>query len=114
MSGSTPLKLDVESFDEVINGAAGPVLVDFWAAWCAPCRALAPTIDALAREHEGTATIAKVNVDEGASLASRYGIRSIPTVLVFAGGEVVVRHVGVQPKDVYARSLGEAARAPAA
>lgn len=114
MSGTTPLKLDDGTFDDVIRSAEGSVLVDFWAGWCPPCMALAPTIDALAREREGSATIAKVDVDEAKGLARRYGIQSIPTVLVFSGGEVVARHVGIRSKDVYTRSLDEAARAPAA
>ncbi len=113
MSTTEPINLDSASFDEVISTAGGPVLVDFWAAWCPPCRALAPTIDALAREHDGSATIAKVDVDQAKEIARRYGIQSIPTVLVFSGGEVVARHVGIQRKDVYARSLDEASRAPA-
>ncbi len=114
MLGSKPINLDESSFDAVIRDAEGPVLVDFWAGWCQPCLALAPTIEALAGEFEGRATVAKVDVDQAEGLSRRYGIRNIPTVLVFSGGEVVAGHVGVQAGRVYARSLDDAARVSAA
>jgi thioredoxin 1 len=75
------------------------VLVDFWAEWCPPCRKLAPVIDALADEYKGRVKVVKLNVDESPQVASRYAIFSIPTLLLFRGGEVVEQHVGFRPKE---------------
>jgi thioredoxin 1 len=82
-----------------------PVLVDFWAEWCGPCRMIAPALEQLARDFEGKAKIVKVNVDEEQALASQYGIRSIPTLLFFQGGKVVEQVVGAAPKDTLAAKL---------
>ena len=76
-----------------------PVLVDFWATWCAPCRMIAPIIEALAEEFQGRIKVGKVNVDENSQLAIKYGIRAIPTLLLFKEGKVVEQMIGVQPKD---------------
>ena len=84
-----------------------PVLVDAWAPWCAPCRTIAPVIDELARETAGRVRMAKLNVDENPATASRFGVRSIPTLLVFDGGREVDRLVGVQPKAEILRRLRE-------
>ncbi|MFP4063888.1 MAG: thioredoxin [Bacteroidales bacterium] len=91
------LNLDAEGFDEAI--AEGVVLVDFWATWCAPCRTQGPIIDDLAAEISNRATISKLDVDDHGSIASRYGISSIPTLLLFKNGEEVERFVGVQQKE---------------
>ena len=83
--------------DEVLN-ASEPVLVDFWAPWCGPCRQLTPVIEQLSAENAGSAKVGKMNIDEHAQAAQQYGVSSIPTVMLFKGGEVVERFVGVQPK----------------
>ncbi|BCX48153.1 thioredoxin [Haloferula helveola] len=98
-------ELTSASFDDVVSGSAAPVLVDFWAPWCGPCLQLGPVIDQVAEETADQAVVAKVNVDEARDLAVRYNIRSIPTLLVFRGGEVVERLQGVQPKERIAAAL---------
>ena len=83
--------------DEVINSNE-PVLVDFWAPWCGPCRQLTPVVEQLSDENSGSAKVGKLNIDDNSKLAQEYGVSSIPTIMVFKGGEVVERFVGVQPK----------------
>ncbi len=100
-----------QNFEKEVLQSEKPVLVDFWADWCAPCHQVAPTIAALAAEFEGRATVAKVNVDEEPELAARYGIRSIPSLLLFQRGEVADRLVGVQSKALLAERLEAASRA---
>ena len=89
---------------EVLN-AEGRVLVDFWAPWCGPCRQIAPLIDQLAEQYAGSAKIGKLNIDENPSVTGQYGIQSIPTLLVFSGGEVVERFVGMPPKAKLEQAL---------
>ncbi|MFK5959604.1 MAG: thioredoxin [Lutibacter sp.] len=93
------------TFDEVVLKSDKPVMVDFWAAWCGPCRMVAPIMDQLTAEYEGKATIAKVDVDANQEFAAKYGVRNIPTVLVFKNGEVVEKQVGVAPKSVYEQKI---------
>ena len=92
------------SFDEAIR--SGLVLVDFWAGWCMPCKMVAPVIEELAKEYEGAVAVAKVDVDENNGIAGRYGIMSIPTVILFRDGTEVKRFIGVQPKETYKAALG--------
>ncbi|HSX77118.1 MAG TPA: thioredoxin [Candidatus Saccharimonadia bacterium] len=93
------------NFPHDVLNSSQPVLVDFWAPWCGPCRVLTPTIDELAVEFYGQATVGKVNVDDNPHLDAQYGIRSIPTVLLFKEGQVVDQTMGVVPKQVLAKKL---------
>ena len=97
--------LNEENFDSEVLKNDQPVLVDFWAEWCGPCRAIAPTIEKLAGEFDGKATIAKVNVEEQPGLAERFSIRSIPSLLFFRDGEIVDQLTGVVPQAVLADKL---------
>ena len=94
------LHLTSENWKNEVLESTTPVLVDFWAPWCAPCRMIAPAIDNLASEFEGRVKVAKLNVDEEADLASAYGISSIPALLVFRGGQVVDHRLGAAPPSV--------------
>ncbi len=93
------LILTKENFDETLKTAEVPVLVDFWATWCGPCRMFAPIVEEFAEENEGKVILGKVDVDEQPELAARYGIMSIPTAILFKNGEAVQSMVGVQPKE---------------
>ena len=93
------------TFDEVVLKSDKPVIVDFWAAWCGPCRMVGPIIDEVSNEYEGKAVVGKVDVDANQEFAAKYGVRNIPTVLVFKGGEIVSRQVGVSPKQVYTDAI---------
>ena len=94
------IHLTEQSFDEALAATQGLVMIDFWAAWCGPCRAIAPVLEEIAEASEGRVTLMKVNVDENPGLAARYGIRSIPTILFVKQGTVVDRIVGAVPKAV--------------
>ncbi len=94
------------TFDEVIKGAAAPVVVDFWAEWCGPCKMIAPILDEIATEQGDSVKITKLNVDENPSIAQRYGVMSIPTLLVFRDGEVDKRIVGAKGKMQLLEEIG--------
>ena len=93
------------NFQEVVLNSDKPVLVDFWAEWCGPCRMIGPVVEELANEYEGKAVIGKLNVDENPDISMNYAVRSIPTLLVFKGGEVVDRIVGAVPKNMIASKI---------
>lgn len=107
MSNETPwlLHLDEKTYDEALVATEGVMMVDFWAEWCGPCRAVAPVLEDLARSSNGAVTLAKVNVDENPGLAARYGIRSIPTVLFVKDGKVRDQVVGAVPKPHFQQKL---------
>ena len=100
------LTLTKENFDEEVLSSSLPVLVDFWASWCGPCRMLAPTVEEIAEEYEGKVKVGKVNVDDEMQLAQTYGISSIPTLLLFENGEVKNQVVGFVPKKSIEEMLG--------
>ena len=94
------------TFDEVVNGSAEPVIVDFWAEWCGPCKMVAPILDEIAEEQAGNVRVTKLNVDENPATAQRFGVMSIPTMLVFRDGEVDKRIVGAKGKAQLLEELG--------
>ena len=99
------LEITDATFEETVLKSDKPVMVDFWAAWCGPCRMVGPVIEQISEEYDGKAVVGKVDVDANQEFAAKYGVRNIPTVLVFHKGEVVGRQVGVSPKNVYAEAL---------
>ena len=99
--------LSTSTFDELVRSADKPVVVDFWAEWCGPCRAIAPILDEIAAEQGDRLTIAKVNADDNPELLMRYNVMSIPTLLVFSGGEVSKRMVGAKGKSQLLQELDE-------
>ncbi|MBS1487308.1 MAG: thioredoxin [Bacteroidetes bacterium] len=101
--GKTVVLTD-SNFDEVIKNEK-PVLVDFWAEWCGPCKMIGPLVEELANDYDGKAVVAKLNVDENPQATARFGVRNIPTLLVFKNGQIVDKQVGAVPKSVLASKL---------
>ena len=105
MAADNIVKLTKDNFQSEVLQSSTPVLVDFWAEWCGPCKMIAPVLDELAGEYDGKVKIGKVNIDDEQSLAAEYGIRSIPTLLLFNNGTVAEEMVGAKSKQVLAESF---------
>lgn len=105
---SKPVEVNDGDFDQVVLQAKMPVLVEFWAAWCAPCRMVAPVVEELAEEYEGRVSVVKLEVDQNPKMASKYGIMSIPSLIIFKDGSPVSNLVGFRPKSDLKRSLDAA------
>ena len=104
---SEPIVLEDSNFEQVVLQAKIPVMVDFWAQWCGPCRMVAPVIEELAQEYEGRVSFGKVDVDQNPKIASQYGIMSIPTLLLFKDGKPITNIVGFRPKAELKQSLDD-------
>ncbi len=105
---SKPQNVSDKEWDVEVLSSDTPVLVDFWAPWCGPCKMVAPVVDELAEEYDGKVKFVKLNTDDNTETASKYGIRSIPTLMVFKGGEAVEQVVGFRPKSELKKSLDKA------
>ena len=114
MAGDNTLTFTDATFDKDVLASDVPVLVDFWAEWCGPCRMMTPAMDAVANDFAGRAKVGKVNVDENGGIAMRFNIRSIPTLLVFKGGKVVEQKVGAAPKGDLVKMIESHLTAPVA
>lgn len=101
------LEITESNFEEVVLNSDQPVLVDFWAEWCGPCRMVGPLVDELHTEYEGKAVVGKVNVDQQSAIAAKYGIRNIPTILFFKNGEIVDKQVGAAQKSALAAKIDQ-------
>jgi thioredoxin 1 len=108
MAGKNVLELTAGNWQKEVVESAVPVVVDFWAVWCGPCRMIAPTIDQLASEYDGKIKVGKVNVDDAQDLAAQYRINTIPQVFIFKGGQVIDRIVGAQSKNHFQAAIDKA------
>ena len=105
MAENNVVQLTKDNFDRIVYNSDKPVIVDFWAPWCGPCRMVAPVMEQLAQEYEGKAVIGKVNVDEESDLAAKFKIMSIPTVILFKDGQLIDKIIGARPKSDFANLL---------
>lgn len=101
MAGANTLTFDDSNFETEVLKSSVPVMVDFWAEWCGPCRLLGPVIDELAKEYQGRVKVGKLNIDNAERVAAQFGVQSIPTVIIFENGRATERVVGVMPKKAY-------------
>jgi thioredoxin 1 len=99
------LEITDANFEKLVLKSDKPVLVDFWAAWCGPCRMVGPVIEEISNEYSDKAVVGKVDIDSNQEYAAKYGVRNIPTVLIFNKGEIVTRQVGVAPKNTYTEAI---------
>jgi thioredoxin 1 len=105
MAGNGVMEVNDANFDQEVLKSEQPVLIDFWAVWCGPCKALAPVVDEVAKSYSGRVKVAKMDVDSNAATPQRYGVRGIPTLLVFKGGQVKEQIVGYVPKETIEKAL---------
>ncbi len=102
------LEITDATFEDVVLNSDKPVLVDFWATWCGPCKMVSPIVDEIATEYDGKAVVGKLDIGEHQDFAAKYGVRNVPTVLIFKNGEVVAKQVGAAQKKVYVEHLESA------
>jgi thioredoxin 1 len=106
MSGGTVQEVDTQQFDQIVSTSTVPVVADFWAPWCGPCRMVGPVLEKLAADHPSAVSVIKVNVDENPELAARYAVMSIPTVILFSGGQLKNQLIGARGQKDYEAEFG--------